>query len=148
MKIIERDENKQERTNVGFYEVALCSRCANRVKHARASRVTFGTSFESEHIKRLQVLFGTPASSKREQWLVCTRNGSQQFWASQWMALWLFSKGATLFFPLSLCVYTLFYLDPRDLSHLDENYRSLMWVKQNYCASPAFFFFFFIGSIG
>ena len=142
MKIIERDENKQERTNVGFYEVPLCSRCANRAKHARTSELPLALPlspsissvcrFCSEHEPAQRENNGSFAPVMARSSLGLTMDGPLAFF-----------KRCKFVFSLSLCVYTLFYLDPQDLSHLDENCRSLMWVKQNYCASPAFFFFFF-----
>lgn len=78
MKIIDRDKNKQERTNAEFYEVTLL--LCKQGEICQNLRVTFPTSIGYiEHIKCLQVLFGTQANSKREQWLICACNGSQQF---------------------------------------------------------------------
>ena len=108
VKIIERDKNKQERTNVEFYEVAL-SLC-KQGEICQNLRVTFPTSTEFERIKCLQVLFGTEASSKTEQWLICTCNGSQQFglhngWPAK-VSLWLCSKVQVCFFSLPVCLYS------------------------------------------
>lgn len=130
VKIIERDENKQERTNVGFYEVALCSRCANRVKHARASELPLALPL-SPSISSVCRFCSEHEPAQREN------NGSFAPVMAR-SSLGLTMDGPLAFFQkVQLCF---FYLDPQHLSHLDENYRSLMWVKQNYCASPAFFF--------
>lgn len=142
MEIIERAKNKLERTNVEFYGVAL-SLC----KHTEICQPTyFPVSIELSIssvcrlcLEREQVQGENNGSSAPV--VACSALGftiDGRHWC-----LFGFVQRSKFVFSVFLCVCTLFYLDPQDLSHLAENCRSLMWVKQNYCASPAFF----IGSI-
>ena len=118
------------------------SRCANRVKYARTSELPFPLPLslsvssvcryclEQKPAQRQNNGSFAPVMARSS--LGSTMDGLQR-------CPFGFVRRYKFVFSLSLCVYTLFYLDPQDLSHLDENCRSLMWVKQNYCASPAFF---------
>lgn len=86
--------------------------------------------------------FGTRAKSKRQQWPICTYNGLAAVWAWQLIAqLWLPFRFFS-FSPLRylLCVYTLFYPNPKYLSHLDGNCRSSVCVKEKYGASLTFLY--------
>lgn len=106
MKIIERDENKQERTNVGFYEVALCSRCANRVKHARASELPLALPL-SPSISSVCRFCSEHRPAQREN------NGSfapvmarSSFGPHNGWPFGFFQKVQLCFFSLPVCLYS------------------------------------------
>lgn len=147
VKIIDRDKNKQERTNAEFYEVTLllCKQgeiCQNLRVPLSILSISSVCRYCLEHKPTQRENNGSFAPVMAHSSFAFTNDGLRR---------WPFGfvQRYTFVFSLSLNVYILFYLNPQDLSHLDEICRSLIHVGKTelLCLPSLFFIYFFIGSI-